>query len=81
MSECKKCHKEVPDGALWCCWCGTKLVRQRKTKARANGEGSVYQYGREGKWRAEINIFADGVRYHKIKSGFKTKREAVLAIP
>ena len=44
-------------------------------------EGSVYQYGNAGKWRAEINIYKDGVRYHKIRSGFKTKRDAVQALP
>ena len=43
--------------------------------------GSVYQYGNAGKWRAEINIYKDGVRYHKIRSGFKTKRDAVQALP
>lgn len=79
MFECPKCHKELPDGAAWCCWCGAKLVATRKPRARSNGEGSVYQYGNAGKWRAEINIYKDGVRYHKIRSGFKTKRDAVQA--
>ena len=81
MFECPKCHKELPDGAAWCCWCGAKLVTTRKPRARSNGEGSVYQYGNAGKWRAEINIYKDGVRYHKIRSGFKTKRDAVQALP
>ena len=81
MFECPKCHKELPDCAAWCCWCGAKLVTTRKPRARSNGEGSVYQYGNAGKWRAEINIYKDGVRYHKIRSGFKTKRDAVQALP
>lgn len=81
MFECPKCRKELPDGAAWCCWCGAKLVATRKPRARSNGEGSVYQYGNAGKWRAEINIYKDGVRYHKIRSGFKTKRDAVQALP
>lgn len=81
MFGCPKCHKELPDGAAWCCWCGAKLVATRRAKVRSNGEGSVYQYGTAGKWRAEINIFRDGVRYHKIKSGFKTKRDALQALP
>lgn len=53
MFECPKCRKELPDGAAWCCWCGAKLVTTRKPRARSNGEGSVYQYGNAGKWRAE----------------------------
>ena len=81
MIECKKCGKELPDGASFCCWCGAKQQTQRRTRVRSNGEGSVYQYGPAGKWRAEGNIFPDGVRYHKIKNGFKTKREAVQALP
>ena len=81
MFGCPKCHKELPDGAAWCCWCGAKLVATRRAKVRSNGEGSVYQYGTAGKWRAEINIFRDGVRYHKIKSGFKTQRDALQALP
>lgn len=81
MFECPKCRKELPDGAAWCCWCGAKLMTTRKPRARSNGEGSVYQYGNAGKWRAEINIYKDGVRYHKIRSGFKTKRDAVQALP
>lgn len=40
--NCKKCHKEIPDGSPFCNWCGKKQVTQkRKVHQRANGTGSI----------------------------------------
>lgn len=46
--ECIRCHKEVPDGALFCPWCGKRQPDyappvQRKKRRRPKGSGSVYK--------------------------------------
>lgn len=46
--ECIRCHKEVPDGALFCPWCGKRQPdyappMQRKKRRRPKGSGSVYK--------------------------------------
>lgn len=45
--ECNRCHKEAPDGALFCPWCGRRQVAaqpaQRKKRRRPKGSGSVYK--------------------------------------
>lgn len=39
---CRKCSREIPDDAVWCCYCGIKLVRDTlKAKKRANGMGCI----------------------------------------
>lgn len=41
---CVKCKKEIPNGSVFCCWCGRKQeAPQRKTLKRANGTGTVYK--------------------------------------
>jgi integrase len=76
---CKKCNKELPEGSVFCCWCGAKQVTQRKRKVRSNGEGSVYQMP-NGKWRADVSYYKDGMRCRATKAGFKSKREALEAV-
>jgi integrase len=76
---CKKCNKELPEGSVFCCWCGAKQIVQHKRKVRSNGEGSVYQTS-TGTWKAEVNIWRDGVRCRSTRAGFKTRREALDAL-
>ena len=39
---CKKCKKELPDGALFCCFCGKKqTVTAAKHRKRAHGSGTI----------------------------------------
>ena len=39
---CPKCKKTAPDEAVFCPWCGKKLVvQQKKRKRRCNGSGSI----------------------------------------
>ena len=41
--NCKKCHKEIPDGSLYCNYCGKKQeATKRKRAKRANGTGTIY---------------------------------------
>lgn len=79
---CKKCGKDIPDDALWCCYCGKKLVTERSKRTRGNGTGTVYKNGDSGTWIAEITVgyaCKDGKmrRKSRRKYGFRTKKDAV----
>lgn len=40
--KCVKCEQEIPDGSVYCNYCGKKQITQeRKRQRRANGEGSL----------------------------------------
>ena len=78
---CVKCSAQLPDGALYCPYCGKKqTTTERKGRKRANGEGSVFRY-RNG-WRAQIVVgykVIDGKSraVYRTKAGFATKRAAI----
>lgn len=78
---CKKCKKEIPEGSVFCNWCGIKQVREMPHKARCNGTGSAYQRTGEKTWTAEVATWGDGRRRTVAKRGFKTKREALEYLP
>lgn len=81
MANCIKCSSTLPDGALYCPYCGKKQSATEKIqRKRANGEGSVFRY-RNG-WRAQIVVGYKLVggrsqAVYRTKAGFKTKREAL----
>ena len=82
---CKKCKKEIPDESKFCNLCGTKQVREKSSKKRGNGQGTVYK-GPDGKWIAEYTIGWDEVdgklnRKMRRKKGFATKNEALAYLP
>lgn len=82
---CKKCKKEIPDQSKFCNHCGAKQVRERVSRRRGNGQGSVYK-GSLGTWIAECTIGWDEVdgkliRRTKKKKGFATKNEALAYLP
>lgn len=84
--DCVECAEKLPDGAVFCPWCGKKQVttqRQKRTK-RGNGAGTVYKRG--DKWVAEVTKGYredNGVarRVFAKKCGFRTKKEALEYIP
>ena len=58
MANCIKCKAALPDGALFCPFCGKKQVTEkRKALKRANGTGTVYKLsGRRARpWVAAKN--------------------------
>lgn len=75
---CKKCKREIPDGSLYCNWCGIRQEPARKT--RTNGEGTVFMT-KTGKWKAEVNIYRDGKRYAASKAGLPSKHAALTYLP
>ena len=85
---CRKCNKEVPDGAF-CCLCGTKQEKpDRSPKRRGNGTGTVFKRGNY--WYAQGTSYSfveqeDGtlkkIRRRPTKGGFLTKKDAVNYLP
>lgn len=85
MENCIKCGRELPAGALWCCWCGKKQQAEKRRRIRGNGQGTVYRRS-NGKYRAEVVLGyytdADGKKRRKTRSkDFDKKKDAVAALP
>lgn len=93
--DCIKCKKPLPDGALYCPFCGRKQNGEKHRRQRGNGLGTVYKLP-NGKWRAEKVVGWEtlplpegsppGTMPKKKKitvtaSGFTTKRDALAALP
>ena len=84
--NCKKCKSDIPDGAMFCPACGVRQVpAPRKPKSRGNGMGSVFKRGNGWIAVKTIGYETDAAgKLHRItvsKSGFSTKKEAVMALP
>lgn len=86
---CRKCNGIIPDGSSFCNLCGAKqqLAAQRKTRKRANGEGSVYKDPNTGKW---IAAYVEGYvldnkgkarPVRRVKKGFPSKAAALEFMP
>jgi len=82
--DCRKCSKPLPDGSVFCCWCGAKQQAEpRHYTRRPNGLGTAFKRGRTWTcavvvgWRADH----DGrlMRVQRTKGGFRTKAEALAA--
>ena len=43
MASCKKCKKEIPDGALYCQWCGAAQKKNPKKKMYQRPDGLFEQ--------------------------------------
>ena len=80
---CRKCSKEIPEGSVFCPWCGVRQERQTgKRHRRGNGLGTAYKRG--STWTAMVVVGwlppVDGAAPRPVKhtkGGFRTKREAL----
>lgn len=74
---CLYCKKDIPEGSLFCNWCGRKQTRS--SHRQPNGSGTVYKRGQT--WTAKVRWW-DGEKFaSKTRGGFKTKKEAYAAVP
>ena len=86
MEKCRKCRVDLPTRAKFCPTCGAKQDAQQNTKNRGNGQGSVYQLPNK-KWIAIKTLgytVDEAGKMHRqtcSKSGFRTKKEALEALP
>jgi integrase len=84
--DCKKCGLAIPDESAFCNHCGAKQTAKpkqkiKKTKARGNSTGSVYQLS-NGNWRAEVFLgyrVKNGKKHliRRRRDTFTTKRDAL----
>lgn len=81
MTICIKCKKELPDGSLFCCWCGKRQKpEQKKTRRRARGTGTISKDSRyKNQWRAIAPPAIKGTS-GKCIGHFATVKEAQQAL-
>jgi len=80
--NCPKCKKSCADDAIFCQFCGKKLIKSQnnvRTKQRGNGTGTAFKRGRT--WTARVTIgweYKDGRKIQKYRTfgGFQTKTDA-----
>ena len=84
--DCRKCKKALPEGAVYCPFCGVSVVpKPRPRKKRGNGQGSVYPLP-NGKWKA-VQVLGyykgeDGKLKKKVVTRiFIRKSDAIAALP
>ena len=84
--QCPKCKAELADGSRFCHICGKPLRgTPRQTRRRGNGEGSAYKRG--STWEAAVVLgyrldeYGKARPVRRTKGGFRTKREALAALP
>lgn len=79
--NCIRCDKFIPDGSLFCCFCGKKqTATKRKTPKRGNGQGTAYKRG--DTWTAQVVIgWRNGSPVKRTKGGFPTKKDAINYCP
>lgn len=84
---CRKCSRDLPEDAVYCCYCGIKLsVGTQNSKAKGNGTGSIYRRSDRAGWvvawtvgHKVVTLPSGAVKANpvrKTKSGFKTKKAA-----
>ena len=86
--QCSKCSGSLPDGAIYCPWCGKKQIAQKKNvRHRGNGQGTAFKRG--STWTARVIVgwkdVPEGGKYSRpikrTKGGFASKKDALAYCP
>ena len=83
--QCIKCKKEIPDSSAYCLHCGKKqTVEKRRSRKRANKQGSVYKLsGNRAKPYAVVlpaTYDSEGNKKQSYYGYYATKTEALNAL-
>ena len=70
---CRKCQKEMPEGAVFCPWCGSD--QRPHPKKRGNGQGTIKKEA-NGTYTAVLTSYATHKRETRKKRGFTRKKDA-----
>lgn len=81
MKTCIKCRRELPDGSVFCCYCGKKqsAVKQR-THKRAHGTGTITT---DKRYKKPYIAYAPADRYGQQRvflGNYATRKEAQQAL-
>ena len=86
--KCAKCGSSFQDDAIFCPYCGKKLVTTKKTRVKSRGNGTGTAFKRGSTWTAQVvydRVYvADDKPLKKLtrsKGGFKTRDEALRYCP
>ena len=79
--KCYKCDREIPDGSVFCNFCGKKQDAAPRRRTRGNGMGSAVKRGKTWTaiWTESIHTDETGklVQKRRWKGGFRTKADAL----
>lgn len=73
MGACRKCKKDMPEGAAFCPWCGAD--QHAHPKKRGNGQGTILKEV-NGTYTAVATSYANYKRETRKKRGFIRKKDA-----
>lgn len=79
---CPKCTREIPDDAIFCCYCGKKLAAAKSARTRGNGTGTIYKRP-DGKYQVTVTLgwyMQDGIKKRRtVSRTFIKKADAIAA--
>lgn len=78
---CPKCSREIPEDALFCCYCGKKLAATKSARTRGNGTGTVYKRP-DGKYQVTVTLgyyMKDGIKKRRTVSRTYAKKADAIA--
>lgn len=79
--NCRKCSRDLPADAVYCCYCGVKQEAAKRAPKRANGSGWARKRGKT--WTAGLIVgqTEDGAPDTVTLGGFSTKGSALEFVP
>ena len=81
---CKKCKLEIPEGSIYCCYCGTKQTKDSKKSRNVKGFGTVIFMGnnrsRPYAARKTLGVANDGSQRRMYIGYYETRAEAMQAL-